>query len=143
MRRHSNSDLSWKISLKGTFQSDGIEQYGRRDNVSTSGATGESGQGVCQKVDVARKTGVAEANENISVCHRLPIRKQGPKTIIAEFVRRQMKQNMMANKKSTEPGKMNINDNVTLLRGKIYLLLQKLDVAKSISEKEKNKCVYE
>ena len=65
-----------------------------------SGVTEDSGKDVCQKVvDVAQKAGVAIANEDISVCHRLPTWKPGPKTITAKFVRRQKKQNVLAFKK--------------------------------------------
>ena len=94
------SDVSQEVSLKGTFQADAIEQCGRRDKVRISGVTEESREDVYQEVVVvAQKADVAVSKEDIGLCHRLPTRKPGSKTVVAKLVRCQTKHNMRAEKK--------------------------------------------
>ena len=130
------SDIFEKNSLKGTFQADATEQYGRRDKVTISEVTEESGVDVCQKVvDVAQETSVSIAKEDITVCHKIRIRKLGSKTIIAMFVTIQMKHQIMAQKK-LKINKEKYSLMTTLHRSEVncYILLEKKqDVANAIS----------
>ena len=55
------------------FHADELEQYGRRDNIQISGVVEEQNKDVYQKVaNVADRIEVTIDKTNISVCHRLP-----------------------------------------------------------------------
>ena len=119
-----NSDFSQKISLKETFQADAIQQNGRRDNLSLSGVTEESGEDLHQKVvDVAQKAVAAIAKQDISVCHISW--EPGPKNIIAKFVRCHTIHNKNGRNKIYNRGKINFNDDVTSLRVNLLYLFRR------------------
>ena len=91
-------DVSREKFLKRTFKADAIEQYGRRDYVRRLAVIEQSAEDVYQKlVDVAQKSGVALAKEDISVYHAIPNGKLGPRTS-TKFMRRYTKQSIMASK---------------------------------------------
>ena len=60
----------------------------------------KSGEDVYQNVTDLEQAGVANATEDISVCHRLLTWSPGPKTNNLKFVRRWTKPNKMANLKT-------------------------------------------
>ena len=100
MRGPPKNEVSQEFSLEGTFQADAIGKKGRRDNVRIKSVIGECGEDLYQKVvDIAEKARVGLEEDFISVCHKLPIRKTGPKTIIAKVVRRHTEDNAKANEK--------------------------------------------
>ena len=71
------------------------------DNLMISGVIGLCGRIIYQKVvDVAQKAVAVIAREVMIVCDRLLTQKLGLETILAKFVRGQMKHNVMANKKN-------------------------------------------
>ena len=110
------------------FEADVIEQYGRRDNIRIVGLEdgGNTEDPYQEVVKVAQYCGVKLQKEDISICHRLPSR-NGKRTLIARFVRREKKIEMMRNKKKLkEHGKqIYLNDDITPLRSRILFSLQR------------------
>ena len=89
--------------LAPIIDSDIIEQYGRaeerREKVRIFGVQEEPGEDVYEKVvSVAEKAGVQITANDVSTCHRLPGGRSGPEPLIAKFVRRDTKHQLMKNK---------------------------------------------
>ena len=119
-------------------------QYNRRENIRIFGIPEFENEDVRQLVvDVAQKMGVSIDMRDISTCHRLGgfnrPRDQGdiplPRAIIVKFVRRDIKYEIMKNRKylgnrkahQLKDGEYNIyvNEDLTPLRNKIKRILEK------------------
>ena len=88
-------------NLAPIIEADSIEQYGRRENVRFFGVQEEPGEDVFAKlVSVAEKAGVQITANDVSTCHRLPGGGSGPKPLIAKFMRRDTKHQLMKNKRN-------------------------------------------
>ena len=95
---HGDSKVP-ETRLSNLFLSDANEQYGQRENVRIFGVEEQTGEDVYQQVvDVVKGTGVEFCKSDISVCHRLPARRQSVKPIIVKFVRRETKLALMKKK---------------------------------------------
>ena len=84
-----------------TFRNDDLEQYTRRDNVKINGLTETDNEDTIQQVvQLAQKAGVDIDTNGISVAHRLPGNRHTnkPRTIIANFVRRVNRTDLMRKK---------------------------------------------
>ena len=85
--------------LAPIIEADSIEQYGRRENVRIFGVQEKPGEDVYPKVvSVAEKAGVQTTANDLSTCHRSPGVGSGRKPLIAKFVRRDTKHQLMKNK---------------------------------------------
>ena len=83
------------------IEADSIEQNGRRETVRIFGVEEEPGEDAFAKVvSVAEKAGVSVTKNDVSICHRLPSGGTGPKPLIAKFVRRETKHQLMKNKRN-------------------------------------------
>ena len=114
--------------LAPIIEADSIEQYGRRENVRIFGVQEEPGEDVYAKVvSVAEKAGVQITANDVSTCHRLPGGVSGPKPLIAKFVRRDTKHQLMKNKRNLKNTNIFVNDDLTPIRAKITRELRKRD----------------
>ena len=74
----------------------------------------EPGEDVFAKVvSVAEKAGVSITKNDVSICHRLPSGGTGPKPLIAKFVRRETKHQLMKNKRNSKNANIFVNDDLT------------------------------
>ena len=116
-----------QLEGRARFEADAMQQYGRRDNVRIVGLDdGGSNEDPYEEViKVACYCGVNVKRDDISVCHRLPSRNGGKRPLIARFVRREKKIELMRNKKNLKSHSVNIylNDDVTPLRSKILFFV--------------------
>lgn len=112
---------SWKL--------DALEQYSRRESIKIIGLA-EPAPGVVEDttelvVETCRKIGVDVSRHDISVCHRLPGR---AKAVIAKFVRREKKIEVMKAKKQLKEiagPKLMIFEDLTSLRSALLRELKK------------------
>ena len=119
--------------LSPVIEADSIEQYGRRENVRIFGVEEEPGEDVFAKVvSVAEKAGVPITKNDVSTCHRLPSGGTGPKPLIAKFVRRETKHQLMKNKRNLKNTNIFVNDDLTPLRAKVTRELRKRDGVRSV-----------
>ena len=80
-------------------KADSIEHYGRRENVRIFVLDEEPGEDVFAKaVSVAGKADIKITSNDDSTCHRLPSGDKSRKPIIAKFVRRDTKNQLMKKK---------------------------------------------
>ena len=124
------------------WELDALEQYSRRDNIKVFGVPEQThgSSEDCNQVilDLGKKIGVEVSPGDISVSHRVRGGGDGPRPIVAKFVRRDVKSQFMKNKKklkelgkgSSDDGavpkpKIFINDDLTLLRGKLLREVKK------------------
>ena len=96
-------------------------------------------------VSLANKFRIDLKESDISVCHRLPTHKDGPRPIIAKFVRRETKLSIMARKKMLRDQQNNIflNDDLTPLRGKLAFALRRRDDVKFVNFLNENLIVID
>lgn len=119
--------------LSPVIEADSIEQYGRRENVRIFGVEEEPGEDVFAKVvSVAEKAGVSITKNDVSTCHRLPSGGTGPKPLIAKFVRRETKHQLMKNKRNLKNTNIFVNDDLTPLRAKVTRDLRNRDSVRSV-----------
>ena len=89
--------------LSHVIEADSIEQYGRREKVKIFDVEEEPGGDVFAKeVSVTEKAGVSITKNDVSICHSLPSGGTGPKPLIAKFVKRETKYQLMKNKRNLE-----------------------------------------
>lgn len=89
----------------------GLEQYTRRNNVVISGVPVSKDENVTSIVqNCARAAGFQIQECDIDICHRLPQRKStnNPPNIVVKFVRRTMKNSLIAASKKNKPRLRNI-----------------------------------
>ena len=92
------------------------------------GVQKEPGEDVNAKVvSVAEKTGVQITANNVITCHRLSGGGSGSKTLIAQFVRRDTKLQLMKNKGSLKKTNIYVNDDFTPIKAKVTRELRKRD----------------
>ena len=92
------------------------------------GVQEEPGEDVYAKVvSVAEKAGVQITANDVSTCNRLPGGGSGPKALIAKFVRRDMKHQLMKNKRNLKNTNIFVNDDLTPIRAKVTRELRKRD----------------
>ena len=121
------SPITGKLSI--LFNADSNEQSGRPDNVRIFGVK-EADEDVYQKVvDVAMKVGHQISKTDISICHQVPsrnLKRDEGRPIIVNFVHRQTKSGLMANKKSLKncEEKIFINHDITLLMARLAKALR-------------------
>lgn len=110
------------------FELDKIEQYSRKDNIRINGIEQNENENTNDIIkQLASDIGIAITDSDISVSHRLPGRPGSTKPIIVKFVRRDMKTQMMKNKrKLKDAGRRNVylNDDLTPLRAKITRIMR-------------------
>ena len=87
-------------------------------------------------VDVAKDMGLTVVPQDISVSHRLPARGGQAKPIIAKFVRRDVKTQLMRNKKKLREHESRknvyVNEDLTPFRSKLVRELRKDETIKSV-----------
>ena len=84
-----------------TLRNDELEQYTRRDNVKIHGLPKSDNEDTIEQVvQLAKKAGVVIDANDISIAHRLPGNRHAnkPRTIIAKFVRRVKRTDLMRKK---------------------------------------------
>ena len=109
-------------------EADSIEQYERRENLRIFGVQEEPGEDVYPKVvSVAEKAGVQITANDVSTCHRLPGGGSGPKPLIAKFVRRDTKLQLMKNNRTLKNTNIFVNGDLTPIRAKVTRGLRKQD----------------
>ena len=125
------------------FDLDRQEQYSRKDNVRIYGIPEPANDDTREDtndivVKLAKDIGVIITTADLSVSHRLGRRGRGgkPRTIIAKFVRRQCKTDVMRNKKRLRDSQnyenVYINDDLTTLRNKLVMEMKKDDNIKQV-----------
>ena len=123
------------------FELDRQEQYSRKDSVRIYGIPDPEDERENTNdivVKLAKDIGVNITTADLSVSHRLGRRGRGgkPRTIIAKFVRRQCKTDVMRNKKRLRDCQnyknVYINDDLTTLRNKLVMELKKDDNIKQV-----------
>ena len=125
------------------FDLDRQEQYSRKDSVRIYGIPEPANDDTREDtndivVKLAKDIGVIITNADLSVSHRLGRRGRGgkPRTIIAKFVRRQCKTDVMRNKKRLRDSQnyenVYINDDLTTLRNKLVMEMKKDDNIKQV-----------
>ena len=114
--------------LAPIIEANSIEQYVRRENVRIFGVQEEPGEDVYAKVvSVAEEAGVQITTNDVSTCHRLPGKGSGPKPLIAKFVRRDTKYQLMKNKRNLKNTNVFVNDDLAPIRAKVTRELRKRD----------------
>ena len=126
------------------FAQDRLEQYSRRESVRIYGIP-ESTEGEATREDtneivlkIATKIGANITSQYVSVIHRIGRRVRGnkPRPIIAKFVRRDCKSDMMRCKKKmrqmTEFQGVYINDDLTALRSMLDYELKRDGAVKKV-----------
>ena len=78
-------------------------------------------------VSVAEKAGVTATAKDVSTCHRLPGVGRAPKPLIAQFVWRDTKHQLMKHKRNLKETSIYVNDDLTPLRAKITRDLRSKD----------------
>ena len=106
------------------FEFDKLEQYGRRETIRINGIPETEGEDTNVLVKgLAADIGVTITTADISVSHRMPGRPGTAKTIIAKFVRRDVKASMMRNKRKLRENDKRrgvyVNEDLTHLRAKM------------------------
>ena len=122
------------------FDLDRQEQYSRKDSVRIYGIPEAEDERETNDIVVklAKDIGVNITTADLSVSHRLGRRGRGgkPRTIIAKFVRRQCKTDVMRNKKRLRDCQnyenVYINDDLTTLRNKLVMEMKKDDNIKQV-----------
>ena len=94
-------------TLRGKCEAEVLESYNRRENLRVVGIECETeyeqNEVTETKVlDLAKKIEVTMASSDISIAHRLPTNKPGPKPIIVRFARRIARINMLRNRKKLQ-----------------------------------------
>ena len=111
-----------------------LEKYNRRDNLRVVGIEEceteyEQNEVTETKVpDLAKKTEVTMASSDISIAHRLPTNKPGPKPISIGFGSQTHRINMLRNRKKLQEKKINVQmyEDLTTARVRFFNLM-KLD----------------
>ena len=132
-----------------TFRNDELEQCTRRENIKIHGLpeSGDNEDTIEQVVQLAQKAGVVIDANDISIAHRLPGNRHAnkPRTIIAKFVRRVKRTELMrkkANLRNVDGPNVYITDDLTKMRGKIlYELKQDVEIERAYSLDCKITCV--
>ena len=131
-----------------TFRNDELEQYTRRENVKIHGLPETDNDDTIQQVvQLAQKAGVDIDANDISVAHRLPGNRHTnkPRTIIARFVRRVKRTDLMrkkANLRNVDGPRVFITDDLTKMRGRLlWELKQDGDIERAYSIDGKITCV--
>ena len=122
------------------FDLDRQEQYSRKDSVRMYGIPEAEDERETNDIVVklAKDIGVNITTADLRVSHRLGRRGRGgkPRTIIAKFVRRQCKTDVMRNKKRLRDCQnyenVYINDDLTTLRNKLVMEMKKDDNIKQV-----------
>ena len=122
------------------FDLDRQEQYSRKDSVRIYSIPEAEDERETNDIVVklAKDIGVNITTADLSVNHRLGRRGRGgkPRTIIAKFVRRQCKTDVMRNKKRLRDCQnyenVYINDDLTTLRNKLVMEMKKDDNIKQV-----------
>ena len=83
--------------------------------------------GDAKVVSVAEKAGVQITANDVSTCHRLPGGRSGSKPLIAKFVRRDTKHQLVKNKRNLKNTNIFVNDDLTPIRAKVTRELRKRD----------------
>ena len=114
-----------------------IEQYDWRQNLPFEGLAYQKAENVSQPViDVAEKIGVKLQKADISVAHGLPTKpgrdKNGPNTVIARFVKREIRNNIYYkryllkdlhdDKHDDSQKRVYVNENLTQKRKRLFWL---------------------
>ena len=92
-----------------------LESYNRRENRRIIGIEADTGSEdndvtASEVVEVATKIGAKVSETDISIAHRLPTRKAGPKPIIVRFARRVARINLLKNRKRLAEPELNLNN---------------------------------
>ena len=111
------------------FDLDRLEQYGRRETIRINGIPETEGGDTNDIVkQLAADIGVSITTADISVSHRMPGRPGTAKTIIAKFVRRDVKASVMRNKRKLRENDKRrgvyVNEDLTPLRAKLSKVLR-------------------
>ena len=111
------------------FEFDKLEQYGRRETIRINGIPETEGEDTNVLVtELAADIGVTITTSDISVSHRMPGRPGTAKTIIAKFVRRDVKASVMRNKRKLRENDKRrgvyVNEDLTPLRAKMSRVLR-------------------
>ena len=135
---------SERVANRVAWNRDKDEQYGRRENIRVFGVPETEGENPVQIiVDLAQRIDVPISLQDISTCHRVGRTRPSsegtkapqPRVIIAKFVRRDVKMQIMKNKKFLGNKKMKdlkegeyniyINEDLTPLRNRMKHILMK------------------
>ena len=85
--------------LSSVIEAENIEKYVCMENMRTFGVNKEPDEDpFAKRVSVNEKAVVVRTSDDVSTCHRFPIRDKGPDPIIAKFVRRDAKRQLMKKK---------------------------------------------
>ena len=111
------------------FDLDRLEQYGRRETIRINGIPETEGEDTNDIVkQLVADIGVSITTADISVSHRMPGRPGTAKTIIAKFVRRDVKASVMRNKRKLRENDKRrgvyVNEDLTPLRAKLSKVLR-------------------
>ena len=118
-------------TLRGKCEAEVLETYNRRENLRVVGIECETeyeqNEVTETKVlDLAKKIEVTMASSDISIAHRLPTNKPGPKPIIVRFARRIARINMLRNRKKLQEQKINVRmyEDLTTARVRFFNLMK-------------------
>jgi len=119
-----------------TYDNDRLQQYTRRESVRINGIKQEDGE-TAEQVEtkvlkIFADAGVDVKPEDLAAVHRAGKAKKGPRPVLARFVSRRKRREVMQKKKSLK-GKhgydgIYINDDLTPLRARLLAFVKKLDM---------------
>ena len=134
------------ITQRTAWETDRQQQYSRKENIRVYGIIETEDEDTSDLiVQLANDIGVKITRNDVSVSHRLGRKQAKPRPIIAKFVRREIKDEIMKKKKNlarktkeeTDRGELNIyvNDDLTNLRMKMKNVLVEDPEVKNVSTK--------
>ena len=120
-----------------------VEEYGRRKSIRILGVEEEPDEDVFATViSAAEKGGVTITANDVSTCHRQLGGGKGPTFLIAKFVRRDTKHQLMERKQSLKEASIYLNVDLTPLRGSITRDLRVKDEVPGVVTANKNIIVF-
>ena len=119
-------------TLRVKCESEMLESYNRRENLRIVGMTSGDGYETnetteAKVLELAKKIDANVVSSDISIAHRLPSKRPGPKPIIVRFARRIAKINILRNKKKLqEPGwnQIRVYEDLTTARMRFFNLMK-------------------
>ena len=119
-------------TLRVKCESEMLESYNRRENLRIVGMTSGDGYETnetteAKVLELAKKIDANVVSSDISIAHRLPSKRPGPKPIIVRFARRIAKINLLRNKKKLqEPGwnQIRVYEDLTTARMRFFNLMK-------------------
>ena len=128
------------LVLTNKYECDRLEQYTRRESIRISGIPDEVGnnddQLVKAVIDIAQAIEVPLDPNEISVVHRVGKPHGGSKQVLCRFVSRNSREKMMRSRKKLKDkpmfggAKVYLNDDLTMLRAKLFAYVKSLDIVK-------------